>query len=98
MKHSDGPWTVLQTKGTERAITRIVDAEEEQIAVIEMTAAFATKQDVTNAVSSNASLIAAAPELLDQCIQALKFCRREGIDSTWECALEKVIAKARGNL
>ena len=45
---------------------------------------------------ANARLIAAAPILLETVKDALMMCRKHGIDSTWECALEKVIALAEG--
>ncbi len=85
MKHTKGPWKCRPENrvGKYQMFRDIGDGTNKTVIS-------------TDEALANAHLIAAAPELLEGIKDALMMCRKHGIDSTWECALEKLIAKATG--
>lgn len=88
-KHTKGPWIWVKDS--------LMQCDGDNYSPIRENRVICQLSSESKLNTENARLIASAPELLEQVKYALKFCRDEGIDPTWECALEKVIAKAEGN-
>jgi len=85
-KHTQGKWTVRKTKN------RTIEIKSDGIVLIcEIDISNETNNPTPIGANANAKLIAAAPDLLKACIQALRFV---DVEETAFCDLELAIKKA----
>ena len=93
MKHTKGPWKVINWSG--RAEIRTEDNKRTGIAFLGNSEDGAIP---TGETTANAKLVAAAPELLEACHNALRMLdpAKEKENMIWDI-LYKAIKKAEGN-
>lgn len=104
MPHTPGPWHLVDQKLRPQFDVRILEIQDSRFEAVVAWGGFDGVRRSKAETKANASLIAAAPELLDACrLTALHFARMAASDNfmgddeheAWN-ALTAAIAKAKG--